>query len=432
MTTMTQEDFLSRGGDQRIKRDGYGRPLVIPPEGGKAVGYTRCTTFVDCMDDRNNLEKWKMRSVAIGLSLRPDLLLRVSSIGPDEPDEADDAKVWKAQHNEAAKAALEAAKSSAKATIGSSLHTYTEKIDRGQPVGPVPADYVRHLKAYEEATKGLTARHIEQFTVQDDLRIGGTPDRIVELDGHDGLYIADVKSGSVAYPHKMAMQLAVYAHSLLYNPVTGERTNPGAVSTERGIIIALDQKTGECQLHWIDLARAWEAVQVAAQVHAWRKTKDLVKPLLSVVPDQVAAAPLVEATAQSVTNLDGLRVNVQQPPPKWTGVVADGPARLPEQAGGPPNDAQTADDLAREKMQRERDAVQAAGFGFPLTAPEVAAALQVADVTDRATLVAVKVAITKAETPEQLVILWQAATARGCWSDEFTNLAAARKRELAA
>ena len=62
-----------------IPRDHFGRPLVIPPGGGKPVPYRRCTTFIDVLADRFNLELWKQRQVAVGLSRRPDLLLMASS-----------------------------------------------------------------------------------------------------------------------------------------------------------------------------------------------------------------------------------------------------------------------------------------------------------------------------------------------------------------
>ncbi len=46
------------------KRDRYGRYVIIPATGGKAKSYTRATTIAETLDDRYNLELWKMRQVA--------------------------------------------------------------------------------------------------------------------------------------------------------------------------------------------------------------------------------------------------------------------------------------------------------------------------------------------------------------------------------
>ena len=54
------------------KRDRWGRPLIVPPDGGKAVPYTRCTTIADTLDERRALEAWMQRQVAVGLAMRPE------------------------------------------------------------------------------------------------------------------------------------------------------------------------------------------------------------------------------------------------------------------------------------------------------------------------------------------------------------------------
>lgn len=273
---MTEPVFDDVPGD--IARDRWGRPMVVPPTGGKAVPYTRCTTYVSCLEDTYNLSKWQKRMVAVGLVQRPDLLLKASSLGMPPEDESA-ARKWKAQMDDTCESATEAAQASASATIGTALHSLTERIDRGLDVGVIPDSYKPHLKAYEAATSAFTAVHIERFSVNDDLQIGGTPDRVLRIDGHDKLIIGDVKTGSVEYGvGKMAMQLAVYAHSQLYNHETGARTPLGDVDLQRGLIIALNAKTGLCDLIWIDLQAGWEAVQLCRQVRAWRARKDLSKP----------------------------------------------------------------------------------------------------------------------------------------------------------
>lgn len=260
-----------------IPRDRYGRPMVVPPTGTKPVAYTRATTFIDCLDDKYNLQQWERRMVALGLATRPDLLLRVSSIGVPGAD-----KAKKKQLDEVCSAAKEAAAASAAATTGTALHALTELIDRGQELPVIPVNAMASLNAYRAATANLTATHIEQFCVLDKLRIGGTPDRVVRYQGNR--YIADVKTGSIEYGVlKIAMQLAIYARSHTYDIATGVRGEHGA-DTLRGIIIHLpaveDPADARCDLHWVDLKAGWEAVLVARQVRDKRTLKfaDLTQP----------------------------------------------------------------------------------------------------------------------------------------------------------
>lgn len=252
-------------------RDRWGRPLIIPPGGGKPIAYTRCTTYVDVLEDKYNLQKWMQRMVAVGIAQRPDLHLSAASMAGD-PD------ANKQQLNDLCEQAVEAAKGSAKATIGSALHAFIERINLGQDPGPIPAEYQRHIDAYRAHTTMLHPVHVEQFTVQDDLRVGGTPDLIAEIAGVDGLVVCDLKTGPATLRYgslKVAMQMAVYAHSQLYDPTDGARTPIEGLRTDKGVVVALDSDTGECSLHIVDLTAGWEAVQVATQVRAWRTRKDL-------------------------------------------------------------------------------------------------------------------------------------------------------------
>lgn len=268
-------------------RDRFERPMIIPVGGGKPVPYTRCTTYVGCLEDTYNLSLWQKQMVAVGLALRSDLLLRAASLGTPPPKDADAQviKAWKKRMNEVTDAATEAAQASASARVGTSLHAICEAIDRGQDVGPIPEQYRQHIENYQTATEQFTAVHIEQFTVNDDLQVGGTPDRVLTVPGSDRLVIGDIKTGTVDYgTGKMAMQLSVYAHSQLYDPMTGDRTPLGDVDLDHGIIIALDAFTGECRLIDIDLSAGWQAVQLAGQVRAWRKRKDLTRPYVLPTP----------------------------------------------------------------------------------------------------------------------------------------------------
>ena len=251
-----------------IARDRYGRPMVVPPAGGKPVAYTRCTSYIDVIEDKFNLQKWMQRMVALGLASRPDLLLSVTAHRDD-----------KKQLDRICDDAREASAASAAATTGTALHALTELIDRGDTLPVIPDTATADLNAYRTATADLKAVHIEQFCVLDTLQIGGTPDRVVSYQGRR--YIADIKTGSSVDwgALKIAMPLAIYARSHTYHPGTHERGIHEA-DTRRGIVIHLPAGTATCTLHWVDLDVGWEAVKVATKVREQRRIKaaDLYTP----------------------------------------------------------------------------------------------------------------------------------------------------------
>lgn len=245
----------------QIERDRWGRPIVELPDGSKRVPYRRCTKFIDVLDDRYNLELWKQRQVADGLARRPDLVLKAAAAAGD-----------KTELNDVTKQALEAAGSSSAATTGSAVHSLTEQIDRGLDA-MIPPTATADIDAYRAATSHLAMRLIEVFVVHDDYQIGGTFDRVVELDGRR--YTADIKTGSIDYAaSKIAMQLAVYSRSQLYD-IRGGRRSDLDVDQQRGLVIHLPAGSGECTLHWCDLDAGWEGVQLCKQVWDWRCRKGL-------------------------------------------------------------------------------------------------------------------------------------------------------------
>jgi hypothetical protein len=222
-----------------IPRDRFGRPLVVPLAGGSPIPYTRCTTYIDCLEDRYKLEEWKCRMTAIGITMRDDLRLSTAAHFDD-----------KNKLNAIVQDAMEVAKSHEAANIGTALHALCAQMDLGQTPEHVPAEYHADLAH---------------------LKIGGTPDRVVRYQGKD--YIADIKTGQVEYGMaKIAMQLSIYSRCVLYDHMTQERT-PLSTDFEKGLLIHLPAGTGTCTLHWVDLNAGWRGVQLAEHVRKWR-TKD--------------------------------------------------------------------------------------------------------------------------------------------------------------
>lgn len=248
-----------------IPRDRFGRPLVVPPgRGSKRVAYRRTTTFVGCLDDMNGLMKWKARQVAYGMGQRKDLVLAAAAADPSD----------KRLLGEIAEKATEHAMSSAGATTGTALHSFTERLDRGQPLGHVPDPYPADLDAYRKATEGIEWVGIECFRVHDEWQIAGTADRIGR-NANGRLQVYDIKTGSIDYPHKMAMQLAMYARMTPYDIATDTRGEPEGVDLNTGIIIHLPAGEGRCDLYEINIAKGWGACLLARKVWSWRGVKDL-------------------------------------------------------------------------------------------------------------------------------------------------------------
>ena len=249
-----------------IPRDRWGRPMVMPPKGTKRVGYRRATTFVGCLDDTNGLMKWMSRQVAFGMGQRKDLVLAAAAADP-----ADKKKI-----GEIADKAAEHAKgvTGDAAETGTALHSLTERIDRGLPLGVVPQEYQADIEAYRAATANIEFTGIETFRVHDDWKVAGTADRIGVLNGRT--MIMDIKTGSIDYPHKMAMQLAMYSRSVPYDIATDTRTtDPTKIDPNYGIIIHLPAGQGICNLYQIDIGVGWGACLIAKQVWDWRGRKDL-------------------------------------------------------------------------------------------------------------------------------------------------------------
>lgn len=249
-----------------IARDRFGRPLIKPPGADKATPYRRASSYGDILDDKYHLNRWFQRNVADGIARNRDLQLRTVAAAGDK--RALDAVV---------DAALERQGTSNRAEVGTAIHALTEQWDFGiDDLAALPEEYQRDIQAYDAATRDYDVLSSETFVVCDELKAAGTFDRLLWHDGH--AYIADIKTGSsVDYPHSFAVQLAIYAHGLRYDPSTASRTPlyRADVDVDKALIIWLPAGEGHCELKWIDIAAGWQAAQLAQQVYAWRGNRKL-------------------------------------------------------------------------------------------------------------------------------------------------------------
>lgn len=280
------------------QRDRWGRPLIVPPGGGKAVGYTRATTVAKTLDDEGSLTAWAQRMTAAGLARRPDLL---ALIGAKLDPNGDIPVAAKQQVQQLCDQAKEAAAASSAANLGTALHGYTEQYDLGNTPHALPEQFRADIDAYRRAVEPFEVLAVEQFVVLDDLEIAGTLDRLWRLpDGR--VVIADLKTGqNLDYSWRsISVQLAIYAAGQRYRD--GLRSPlwfDGKVDTDTGIVIHLPVGRGECYLYEVDLRAGWVALQHSMWARDWRKRRDLHAPF---VPVPASANPSAREAAPAPTH----------------------------------------------------------------------------------------------------------------------------------
>lgn len=258
-----------------VERDRWGRPLIIPPEGGKPVAYTRMSTIAKVLDDQSNLIAWAQRMTAIGLLKRPALMTRLSGIvATGELDSDDSKKASKAKRDltKLCKEAQEAAGSLDRASAGTGLHALTEALDAGLPLEFVSAPDLARVKEYEAAMAEYTPLRAEGFVVQDDIKAAGSYDRLwLCPDGR--VRVGDLKTGAwdKKYPMGVTTQLAGYANGLHYDYETGAREplHPD-LDPSIGLLISMPP-SGGCEVVPLDLTLGWRCLTAAIETRALRK-----------------------------------------------------------------------------------------------------------------------------------------------------------------
>ena len=260
---------------EETRRDRWGRYLVVPPEGGKPIGYVRATTIAKTLDDQGGLMNWGKRMTALGLAARPDLLTELALIDPDD----------KKQLDKLCEKAAEAGGATVRRDLGTAVHSIFERYWT-DPAFTVPPAHVADVEAVENELAAAGLQVVEGFheriVVNDSHGIAGTFDLLV-TDGENE-YVADLKTGSsVKYGALgFAIQLGIYATAdALYTQGPAkdgsqDRRDPmPALSTERAVIIHIEPGTAKCDLYWLDLTEGLRALELAMQVREARKQRPL-------------------------------------------------------------------------------------------------------------------------------------------------------------
>lgn len=252
---------------ETLRRDQWGRPLIVPTDGGRATAYTRISTLCKALEDGFGLQGWTGRFTALGVARRPDLIGQASVLTSSDED--------KAELNKLVDEAMAAAGAYHSRNMGTALHKLTQLADTTDAdLRGIPPEMLADLDAYMQATSDLEIIDAEQFVVVDSVKAAGSYDRRVR-DPRDGkVKIADIKTGEKAneYPLSIAVQCGLYANGQHYDPATGERTD-FEVDLEQALLIHLPAGTGTCTLYDLDIRGAMAAAQVANTIRDWRKSK---------------------------------------------------------------------------------------------------------------------------------------------------------------
>lgn len=325
-----------------VELNGNGQYKIQAPD-GKVRGYTRVTTFIDCLEDKSALRDWEMRVLLEGIvtnegevgtgrtgtggdlftSKVRDLIHnrdvelariakrdRKGKLKPGERGPAE-AAIWstfKAAVNAIASDALDLGGRHEKASKGTDLHALADVYDTK---GPDEIDAMLHdgvitvsdhadVMAYGEAMKraGIKVVGVERVVVNDERKVAGRLDRIllVKFPGAQRAVrvVGDLKTGRVDYgTGKIAMQLAVYSECKGYDPEHPDAREELRLSRTKAVLIHLPQGSAHCTIHEVDLAAAKVGTKLATEVRAWRnagkRTIDLKADLASGAGDKTTA-----------------------------------------------------------------------------------------------------------------------------------------------
>lgn len=261
---MTLDDF---------RRDRWGRPMVIQPD-GKEIAYARASTLAKVTDDTHNLAARDQRLVAVGLARRPDLLDLVHGVVSLHDDPVAEAK---SDLNRVCRDAREFAGASAAASSGTAFHAMCQAAAMGREVSA--GRWQAHLDAYLEELERKRLRVIdtEVRVVNDDLRSAGTFDVLMQHIDSGAVACGDLKSGrwDTLYPAGVTTQVAIYANGQRYDVETGERSpiHPDLDATTGFLVHVQLTKKPQCVISRLNLTVGLERARLGMAVHADRKRK---------------------------------------------------------------------------------------------------------------------------------------------------------------
>ncbi len=273
-------------------RDRYGRPLLVPINGGDRVSYTRMSSLSNMICDQSGLALWEKRLLARGLGAREDLAAMAAALprcagdkrekkGLSAAEKRED-KAINAKLDEYIEQALEHAGRSFKANSGTAIHGFT---DPGADLSDVPERMAADVASYNAKLEevGVEVLATEVFVANETLLAAGSFDHLARIPTL-GICVVDKKTGVVdGKGLAFGVQLSGYANSDVYDLDTDERrpleslTGGEAINRRVGIVAHIPIGAGRTDLYMVDLVRGYGAAKLATQVRQFRSMNDLMR-----------------------------------------------------------------------------------------------------------------------------------------------------------
>lgn len=293
--------------DDGVRRDRWGRYLVVPPEGGRPVAYRRTTTVAKALDAEGSLVPWAQSRAMLGLVRDSGVLRRLRALLKVSEDpwysSPDDKAAMKVLVAEAATAGG----AETKRDRGTWLHGCAERwvlgLDQLPAFNAADAQWLIQLQdTLRDAGVVIDPDGVEQVVVHDGLRIAGKADYLqCRMPGFAKPLLGDLKTGdSLEYALRgYVVQLAVYVHAdACYrqgaDPNGSEDVRSPMPDIEKGhaLLIHAPQNGGPVTLYLLDMTAGLEAFKLALAVEQWRNRKDVAQ-----VYDGDLTGPLAESIA---------------------------------------------------------------------------------------------------------------------------------------
>lgn len=283
--TLTDDVFSSPDGTgngyEGKVRIGHGRRYILPdPITGKEKHWTRVSTIAKTLQDSYHLEQWKLRMVAKGMGIRPDLVALAANL--DVTEDKDDLQ-------DVASKAHEAAGGNIGSNMGTALHAFVERVDAGEDLSRVGmasktrAALDRYRETMREYGLETDPKLMERVVLNYEYGIVGRLDRILM----DRLFwklprIGDLKTQKTMDfgGLEIAIQLALYAHAdYIWNEETGEWEEFPEMDREIAHVMHLPSNGNVCEIFSVDIDKGWQGVRLAMNVRKARKLgKGLILP----------------------------------------------------------------------------------------------------------------------------------------------------------
>lgn len=300
------------------------------------------TSLAGIPDDTYNLQRWGERMVGIGIAENPDLQKAIIAV-KDKPWEANGI-AWVAKQRAGADKA---------ADRGTEMHRIIEMHVKG--VLQNYSAFERELcatwdRALKDAGLIVLPEYTERIVVFPDEKLAGRIDHLVKVKKTGKIAVLDQKSGkrAVEYPHKISVQLGLYAHAPLMaseldeDGITEEFGPMPPKMDQRWAYIAHTPDERTVSIVKVDIAKGWDiAKKHCFPILDWRAYDDLIVPVASQtleidpetsepLPAEVDRVAWIRGRLADLKVIDGARQQVivqwpagVTPKPPWSNADID-------------------------------------------------------------------------------------------------------------